>query len=163
MTFRIMAVVCLCLFASPALADWQGTIVEASGGGDILTVHTNDNRNLILQLYGIDCPELGQPYGKEAQQKVYDLVVKPGKPVVVLEERRDSTGQIFATIILHDNTTLNARLLLAGLAWVYTPNCVDTQYCQAMIKLQTKAQSAKIGLWADENPIPPWEWKRDNQ
>lgn len=161
MIFRLIAglSLSLCLLSSPAWADWKGKVVEVRAGGDTLSVVTDDNRNITLQLYGIDCPEPGQPFAAEAETMVYELVVRPDKPVIILEEKRTSSGRILATVILHDNTTLNARLLLAGLAWVYAPNCVDAQYCQEMIKLQNKAQQGRIGLWADDNPIPPWKWQ----
>ncbi len=159
--FAIAALVLLLQLGPATLswADWQGKVVEVHGGGDILIIQTDDNRNITLRLYGIDCPEPSQPFGAEAAHMVQELVVKPAEPITVLEERRDSTGRVLATVVLHDGTTLNDRLLLAGMAWVYPDNCVSAQACQGLIQLENRARQLRRGLWAGENPVPPWQWQ----
>jgi hypothetical protein len=54
---------------------------------------------------------------------------------------------------------LNEDLLRAGLAWHYT------QYdrSEKLAKLEQEARAAKRGLWADPNPMPPWEWRHGKQ
>jgi len=32
-----------------------------------------------------------------------------------------------------------------------------------LLKAQEEARKAKRGLWADEKPIAPWDWKSSNQ
>lgn len=147
---------------SPALADWQGKVMDIAGGGDILVIQTNDNRNIELRLYGIDCPENDQPFGEAAQSLVHALVVESGNPITVLTERRDSTGQLLATIVLHDGTTLNDRLLLSGMAWVNPDNCISEQACQGLMDLENKARQGRRGLWSQDDPVPPWKWREDH-
>jgi hypothetical protein len=29
-----------------------------------------------------------------------------------------------------------------------------------LARLEAEARKARVGLWSDPNPIPPWEWRR---
>ena len=154
-----LALVLMLGLAWPAQADWQGRVIKVHGGGDILVLHTDDNRNLTVRLYGLDCPEPDQPFGHAAGSMTEALVIESGRPVTVLEERRDFSGQMLVTVVLYDGTTLNDRLLLAGLAWIYPKHCVNAQGCQNLLRLQERAKLERRGLWSQENPIPPWQWQ----
>jgi len=46
-------------------------------------------------------------------------------------------------------------LLKAGLAWHY--NRYDQN--AAWAKLELAARTAQMGLWADKQPVAPWEWR----
>jgi endonuclease YncB( thermonuclease family) len=56
---------------------------------------------------------------------------------------------------LSDGTQVNDTLVKDGW-WFrkYAPG--DT----VLEGLETEAREAKKGLWADPQPIPPWEWRR---
>jgi len=59
-------------------------------------------------------------------------------------------------VILADGRVINEELVQAGLAWWYrrySPN--DERLAQ----LEADAKAAKRGLWADAEPVPPWEWR----
>ena len=59
-------------------------------------------------------------------------------------------------MILPDGMSLNQELVKQGWCWwyrKYTPG--DT----VLEGLETEAREAKIGLWADPQPGPPWEWR----
>lgn len=43
-------------------------------------------------------------------------------------------------------------------AWVYERYNED----ESLPALQREAQEQKRGLWADANPVPPWEWRIRN-
>ncbi|MDR0646745.1 MAG: thermonuclease family protein [Elusimicrobiota bacterium] len=50
----------------------------------------------------------------------------------------------------------------AGLAWVYVQYCKIPQ-CEDWQKLQEKAKSLKRGLWQEPDPIPPWQWRKQQR
>lgn len=43
-----------------------------------------------------------------------------------------------------------------GMAWHYKQYSKD----EALAKAETEAKEKKRGLWADANPIPPWDFRR---
>ena len=55
---------------------------------------------------------------------------------------------------------VNRKMIRYGYAW-YAPysNDPNPEYQQA----EQEAKAAKRGLWADDNPIPPWEWRKSRK
>jgi micrococcal nuclease len=58
-------------------------------------------------------------------------------------------------LILPDGKNLNQELVKAGMAWWYRKYSNDSTLGQ----LEEKARVAKRGLWADPNPMPPWDFR----
>ena len=51
---------------------------------------------------------------------------------------------------------VNQELVAQGYAWVYRKYSKDAE----LLRLEAEAQQKGLGLWAEPNPIPPWEWRR---
>ena len=64
-----------------------------------------------------------------------------------------------AEVILDDGTNLNKELVKQGLAWHFKKYSEDFEYSE----LETEAKKNKIGIWSEENPISPWEWRKLNK
>jgi endonuclease YncB( thermonuclease family) len=126
--------------------------------GDTITV-LRDKEQVRIRLYGIDCPEGGQAFGKKAKQFTSEMVF--GKVVEVDHIDTDRYGRIVA-LVRFDGVLLNSALVQEGLAWVYNYYCT-LPFCEEWFVLQLKAKDAKRGLWADPNPIPPWEYRREKR
>lgn len=45
------------------------------------------------------------------------------------------------------------------MAWVYDQYVRD----KTLYRLQDEARSTGRGLWADEEPMAPWEWRRSRR
>jgi hypothetical protein len=54
-----------------------------------------------------------------------------------------------------DGRSLNRELVREGYAWWYKQYSKDA----SLGVLEGEARAAKRGLWADQNPVPPWEWR----
>ncbi|PRJ62705.1 hypothetical protein BV102_00654 [Haemophilus influenzae] len=50
-------------------------------------------------------------------------------------------------------------MIKQGMAWAYKQYSHDPIYLQA----QENAQAKQIGLWADNNPIEPSQWRRQEK
>ena len=133
--------------------SFSGRVVAVSDGDTIQVMH--DGRAEPVRLWGIDCPEKGQPFGARARQFTGDLAF--GKDVKVIVRDVDRYSRTVGEIILPDGRNLNRELVRAGLAWWYR------QYARGdreLRRLETEARAARRGLWADAHPLSPWEWRR---
>lgn len=121
--------------------------------GDTITVLTSKKKQVKIRLYGIDCPEKKQAFGKKAKKFTSSMVY--GKKVTVRKVTRDKYGRVIGWVSINGKS-LNKELLKAGFAWHYKRYSSDT----ALASLEKRARKAKRGLWADPNPIPPWEYRK---
>ena len=111
-----------------------------------------------VRLAEIDCPEKSQAFGKNARQYASDLCF--GKTVTVTSDgKRDRYGRVVGTITTTDGTNVNEELVKAGLAWHYK------QYSKSktLNAIEQQAREQKLGLWADKDPVAPWEWRKNRR
>ncbi len=112
-----------------------------------------------IRLFGIDCPEKDQAFGKTAKRFTSGMVFK--KDVEVEAIGKDRYGRTIG-IVKVDGAILNEELIRAGMAWVYPRYC-KKPVCQEWKKLQEEARKKELGLWKDPEPIPPWKWRRQKR
>jgi endonuclease YncB( thermonuclease family) len=139
------------LLTPPENQDFSGVVTNIIDG-DTIEVSAN-GKNKKIRLYGIDCPELAQPYGQEAKNYTYLRAIY--KTVKVRYIDLDNYGRILAYIILPDGSNLNQEIVKAGYAWRYF-NSNDPKLGQ----LESEARASGSGLWSDYKPTPPWEWRK---
>ena len=133
----------------------RGKVVRVADG-DTVTILVDETQHRI-RLDGIDCPELKQAFGRKAKDFVSDLVF--GETVKVVYEDTDFYGRILGVVYAPGGVNVNEELLKAGLAWHYK------QYnkSEKLARLEDAARAAKKGLWADKNPMPPWEFRKSKK
>ncbi len=68
----------------------------------------------------------------------------------------DRYGRTIADVILPDGRVLNRELVRAGFAWWYRRYAPEDETLE---QLECEARGARRGLWADAEPVPPWEWR----
>ena len=135
---------------------WSGEVVGIMDGDTITVLNSKTIKDVKIRLYGIDCPEKGQAFGKRAKQFTSKMVY--GKVVEVKVMDTDRYGRTVALVAVNKQI-LNEELLKAGYAWVYYQYCHE-MICHAWADYQFAAKLDKRGLWADPDPIPPWEFRR---
>jgi micrococcal nuclease len=121
--------------------------------GDTITV-LRDTTQIRVRLHGIDAPERGQPFGTRARQFTSEAAF--GKVVRIEPTDRDRYGRIVAEVILPDGRNLNRELVRAGLAWWFRRYA---RHDAELERLEGEARAARLGLWADPHPVPPWQWR----
>lgn len=130
-----------------------GKVVSVADG-DTITVLEGRTQHRV-RLYGIDAPERSQAFGARAKEFVSRLAFD--QTVRLLVRGTDRYGRIIAEALLADGQSLNQEMVRTGFAWWfkrYAPNDC------ALEKLEREARTAKVGLWADLAPTPPWEYRR---
>ena len=144
----------LILVPSVRSEDLMTAHVISVTDGDNLTVLEPDNRQVLIRLYGLDCPELEQPFGTQAKEFTSNQCF--GKLIMYRMVGLDKFDRTIAIVHLEDGRELNLELLKAGLAWHLKRSSDRQDYADA----EQAARKAGIGLWADKDPTPPWEWRK---
>lgn len=153
MRFAVLAF--LLLLTVPAQA-WEGTVTRVTDGDSIVVQRKDTGEKVKIRLAGIDCPESGQSYGKQATALVIKAALK--KRVGVVEMGQDKYKRSLGAVVkLDSGMSLQELLLKAGMAWVYTRYCAD---CRQWRALEDEARKTRRGLWRDDHPLPPWEWRK---
>ena len=132
-------------------ADFSGPVVSVLDGDTIDVLHNQGPSR--IRLSGIDCPEKGQAYGQQAKQAASTLVY--GKQVTLQTYGLDKYGRTLAVVFLPDGTNVNHTLVKDGWCWWYRKYAPGDTVLEGLDK---DAREAKIGVGADPNPVPPWEW-----
>ena len=116
------------------------------------TVHLRDGTK--VRLHGIDTPERDQPYGKQATRNLDKLI---GRTVFVVEKDTDRYGRPVGVLYTPEGLNINEAMVCNGSAWWYSRYA---RFASGLRKCQAEAKEAALGLWADDDPMPPWEWRR---
>jgi endonuclease YncB( thermonuclease family) len=156
----LLATLALTLSLAQA-ATFTGTVV-AVADGDTVTVLTAEKKQHKIRLLGIDAPEKMQPFGRKSKFSLSDMVYL--KEVTVDYETQDHYKRYLGKIIV-DGKDANLEQIKAGMAWWYrqykrsqTP---DDQ--KAYADAEAVARGSKVGLWAEKQPVPPWEFRREKR
>jgi endonuclease YncB( thermonuclease family) len=144
---------CCFLYCSSAQA-WEGVVVTVPDG-DSLEVKQGDLVHKI-RLYGIDCPEYGQASWIEARGLTRAMAL--GQRLSVEPMDTDKYGRIVA-LVWSQGGQVNSELVRKGQAWVYPRYCQKQPLCRDMNVLEQTARAARLGLWHQPNPTPPWSWR----
>lgn len=152
-----IAILLACLPADRAAA-WEGIVVRVLDG-DSLKIQRNGLVHEV-RLYGIDAPEYRQPYSNKAKQLTRKLVYR--QVVDVQEKDVDRYGRIVA-LVMNREVLVNRELVARGLAWYYAKYCVAQPLCSQLQTLEEQARKERRGLWQEEKPVAPWDWKREQK
>lgn len=134
-------------------AEFSGKVVSVHDG-DTLTVLV-DRRQVKVRLAEIDAPELGQPFGTRSRQSLAGICHQ--KQATVAPAGRDRYGRTIPGEIACNGVPAGPEQVRRGMAWVFVRYAPKGS---PLYGLQTEAQSTRQGLWADPQPVPPWEWRR---
>jgi micrococcal nuclease len=147
------------LMASASLSLAQSTSDELVGkvitvvDGNTLEVIGNDNQTHTIFLMGIDSPELNQEFGDKAKRMLEKLSLE--KNVMVRFKGKDRKGNDLAEVLVEGKIDIRIELLKEGMAWTTERNPLPE-----LEEHRIKAQQKGKGLWKQEDPTPPWTFRR---
>lgn len=137
---------------APGAQSFSGTVVTVIDG-DTVVVARGPQKSTV-RLAAIDAPEKLQAHGVASRDALAALVLR--KTVEVTPMATDEFGRLVA--VLHaGRLNVNAEQIRSGMAWENSLYHAD----KAMAALQTEARRARRGLWADANPQPPWQFRKN--
>lgn len=127
--------------------------IERAIDGDTFVVKNEQGEQAMIRLAAIDAPEALQPFGREAKRYAEKLV---GEDVLCSSLGHDKYRRAIAVVKLKGQTaSINRKMVGEGLAWHYLEHSKSKKLATA----QAIAKRKKLGLWAEPDPIPPWEWR----
>jgi endonuclease YncB( thermonuclease family) len=141
-------------------AAFRARVIGIYDGDTVLIRRQGSSRWEQIRMYGVNAPEYDPPavqrFGRNAFEFVYWECY--GQDVIVRPVVRDFYGRLVAEIVLSDGRTLQQALLDNGMAWVYR-SFVFASDRNEFLTEEAVARSQRKGLWADQNPTPPWVWR----
>lgn len=141
------------LFSIFVLSQNFGKVISIKDG-DTVVVLLGDDTQKTLRLAEVDCPENGQPFGRNAKEFTSSQIF--GKEIMFEETTTDRYGRTIAKIFYDHKKYLSAEIIKAGFGWWYFrySNNKHLGY------LESKARAKSVGLWQEKNAIAPWDWRK---
>lgn len=146
----------------------EGIVTKVSDG-DTINVTDPLGTKLKVRLYGIDAPETeksnkktgrvskpGQPYGEEAYQALYSKIYRKQirLEIMAVDQYKRSVG-----IVYLNGKNINQEMVAEGYAWAYR-QYLDRPHASEYIQAEEQARGKRLGLWQQNNPEPPWEFRK---
>jgi endonuclease YncB( thermonuclease family) len=127
--------------------------VVAISDGDTLTVLDDTKTQHKIRLAGIDAPEKGQAFGNKAREALGAKVFQQSVRIEVIDIDRyhREVGRIYL-----GERFINVEMVRDGFAWRYVQYDRPGEFTAA----EADAREQSRGLWADPNPMAPWEWRK---
>jgi endonuclease YncB( thermonuclease family) len=135
-----------------------GRVVGVSDG-DTLTIRDASDQQFKIRLSGIDAPEKGQPFGRQAKGSLSEMVFN--KQVVVESDKKDRYRRRVGKV-QHEGTDVNLEQIKRGMAWHYTAYAKEQAPAdrEAYASAEVEARAHRRGLWQESTQSAPWEFRR---
>ncbi|MXP50683.1 micrococcal nuclease (plasmid) [Pantoea sp. Eser] len=133
----------------------EGKVVRVLDGDTIEVLQ--DKKTVRIRLINIDAPENKQPFGRWSTNQLKSLIA--GRIVSVSYSQTDRYGRVLGRVMTANGIEANRWMVQNGAAWVYDKYNTDP----SLPVLQREARKKKSGLWLDNAPVPPWEWRQKNR
>ena len=165
--FIATLICCPWVHASPS----PGKVEKVIDGDTLKLADETDPKGKvwIFGIRGIAAPALDQPFGKQAHERLKELI--EGKAIIrngpTARAYREGNTWFFRT---EKGESLALLMISEGLAWTVEAELEDKHRkptdvkkvvpeTEAWLKAEREAREAKRGLWADKDPVRPWEWR----
>ena len=158
MTKQFFLILLLGWISIPVFADHlTGKVVGVSDGDTVTFLETDHTRNKI-RLSGIDAPEKKQPYGQASKEHLSKLCF--GKEAIVDWHKHDKYGRVVGQVFC-DGKDVGLEQIRAGMAWWYQRYAKEQhpEDRSTYERAEKDARVQRVGLWRDENPTAPWEYR----
>lgn len=150
------------LAVSASAQTEQGKVIKVSDGDTVVIQPEDGGPEYKCRLYGIDAPETrhgrkaGQPYGDEAAKELKRLILSQTVEVTTTGAK---TYNREVCQLKKDGIDINLEMVRLGYAWAYV-QYLKRPHVSEYENAERDAREKKLGLWADRNPTPPWEFRK---
>jgi endonuclease YncB( thermonuclease family) len=115
-----------------------------------------------VRLQGIDVPQSKQAFGQHLKQHLASLVYDRRG---IADCHKQDKYKCSVCKIPVDGIDANLVQIEAGAGWWYREYAKEQSASDRAVyeAAETRANEAKLGLWADAAPVPPWNWRRGSR
>lgn len=154
-----MIAIAFAVLSSATYADTLVGRVVGIADGDTLTVLDASNTQHKIRLAGIDSPEKNQPFGQVCKQSLSDLAYD--HTAQIDWNKLDRYGRIIGKVLV-DDRDVDLEQVKRGCGWHYKKYQNEQNLDDRLSygRAEETARARRVGLWADPEPMPPWEWRR---
>lgn len=145
----------LAVCSSGSAASLHGKVSDVVDGESIAIL--SQTHTLKVKLIGVAAPDKNQAYAGIARQHLADLILNK---VIVVRYSALRDGYLVGQVMLGEMDVC-AQMIRDGVAWYKSDegdlSQLDRQVYQAS---QEAARTERRGLWQDESPLAPWDFRQ---
>jgi endonuclease YncB( thermonuclease family) len=149
------------------IAPFPAVAIAVESGDSVVLRHTRTQRLERVRLEGVDAPAGRQPYADRSAAELARSL--GGMSLVVTATAREADGSLRGWICVTETPyfqrwsypdcgaedSVNAELVRGGHAWARR----EAGQPAPLASAETQAQGGRAGLWLEEAPVPPWQWR----
>ena len=156
---RVLVFIALAVLTTSSNADTLTGLVVGIADGDTLTLLDANNNQHKIRLSGIDSPEKGQPFGQACKKSLSDLAYD--RAVAIESSKLDRYGRVIGKVLVNGQD-VNLEQVRRGCGWHYmkyqNEQILDDRL--SYNAAEASARASRVGLWIDNEPMPPWDWRK---
>lgn len=141
----------------------QGNVITGRvvsiADGDTLTLLDSARQQHKIRVSGIDAPEKVQAFGQRSKSNLAALAFD--REASAECRKTDRYGRSICVVRVNGKD-VGLEQIRNGMAWWYRQYAKDqtAQEREEYERAEFEAKAHRLGLWADKNPIEPWNWRR---
>lgn len=166
-SFLLVALLSFGIFI--AKADVLEGYVVAVADGDTITILDATKQKHRIRINAIDAPEKGQAFGERSKKNLSRLAFQKNARLEC--HKTDQYGRKICKLWVQPSDcprcgkTLDVGLaqITGGMAWWFR-RFAKEQSPEDRGRYESAEQEARLrrwGLWQDNDPVPPWEFRRE--
>jgi endonuclease YncB( thermonuclease family) len=158
----------IALESSEPVKTWRVKAGSVHDGDTFRAVADLTNEEIRVRMACIDAPELKQAGGVESRDFLRKML-PDGKEVILAIAEEDRFGRMVAEVFVPTDKpeleiAVNGEMVANGHAHFYEKYksaCPDN--AEQLKNLAGLAESGRLGLWASNNVVKPWDFRRKNK
>ena len=132
----------------------QGKVIDVADGDTATVLVESGNQKYKIRFFGIDAPERSMTFGREARKALSEKILAKDVTVKVIgvDLYKRAVGKVMIGA-----RYINLEMVAEGNAWYYSDYAAREYDLAAAEK---EARAFKRGLWQENNPTPPWQYRK---
>ena len=139
----------------------NGRIV-AIADGDTITLLDSSNKQHKIRIVGIDAPEKKQDFGQRSKANLSNVAFNQA---VVADCRKIDRYKRNLCVVSANGRDVGLEQIRSGMAWHYKQYAKEQPASERITyeRAENEAKVKRLGLWAETDPLPPWDWRHSKK